>query len=347
MPSSDLPVYRIVNGKRERVPGDVRDSHRRYSSTHDENGNNIHLEYTDEQERERDEEERVWKEQAPQRAAEAKRREEESRKFRESLTYQKRVVAFLDVLGWAEALKRSTSDAEYAKDLGVAIAGLGQHVAMADWMRGTGGGFPGDPQITQFSDSLLISVLPEKGLGLSSLFSTIRVIGMQLAQAGLLVRGGIAYGDLIHKGSMVYGQALVDAYKLESERAVHPRIVLSDDLARELSSGQNIYDREGNLIEVWNSWVQDFGDRLTFMDFLAPWPRVFDPDPVFFAAQLRPYKKILEANLSNPSLHVRAREKYLWLARYFNWTLDRYPVTDIPKFEDPMFVFANPPKKFR
>ncbi|MBQ0822696.1 hypothetical protein KBI52_21145 [Microvirga sp. HBU67558] len=347
MSSTDLPLYRLVNGKLERVQGDTRDPNKRYAHVAEADGRQYVREFTEDEERQADEDQRRWLEEAPQREAEAKQQEEAHRRLRESLVYQKRIIAFLDVLGWGKAIEKSASDPDYARDLGVAIAGLEQHATMANSMKDMGG-FPGDLQVTQFSDSIVISVSTEDSawqFGLHSLLSSIRFITSQLANANLLVRGGVAFGDLIHKGTMVYGPALVEAYRLESIRAVHPRIVLSDELASEWGHGERIYDRQNKLVEVRNSWVQDFADQQTFLDFLAPWPEGLEPNPPLFTAQLRPYQKIVGNSLQDSKLDVRTREKYLWLARYFNWTLDRFPVTDIPKFEYPLFGFRSAPGK--
>jgi hypothetical protein len=44
---------------------------------------------------------------------------------------------------------------------------------------------------------------------------------------GMLVRGGLSRGKLYHRGRVVVGEAMVDAYRLESEVARHPLVVVS------------------------------------------------------------------------------------------------------------------------
>jgi hypothetical protein len=44
---------------------------------------------------------------------------------------------------------------------------------------------------------------------------------------GLLIRGGMTIGKLYHQEGVVFGQGLVDAYRLESEVAIYLRVVLS------------------------------------------------------------------------------------------------------------------------
>jgi hypothetical protein len=44
---------------------------------------------------------------------------------------------------------------------------------------------------------------------------------------GMLVRGGVTIGKLHHSGGVVFGEAMVDAYRLESRVASYPRVVVS------------------------------------------------------------------------------------------------------------------------
>jgi hypothetical protein len=62
---------------------------------------------------------------------------------------------------------------------------------------------------------------------------------LALATNGVLVRGGICIGDLFVRAgkTMLFGPALVKAYKLESEYAVYPRIIIDRDLIWEAEKG--------------------------------------------------------------------------------------------------------------
>jgi hypothetical protein len=46
-------------------------------------------------------------------------------------------------------------------------------------------------------------------------------------EVGLLVRGGLSRGKLYHRGRVVVGEAMVDAYRLESKVARNARVVVS------------------------------------------------------------------------------------------------------------------------
>lgn len=57
------------------------------------------------------------------------------------------------------------------------------------------------------------------------------------------MRGGISSGWCYHEDSIVFGQAMIDAYELESQVAHVPRIVFSDEVAELLSE----FDREHHV----------------------------------------------------------------------------------------------------
>jgi hypothetical protein len=99
------------------------------------------------------------------------------------------------------------------------------------------------PAISGFSDNIVISY------PLSSLFSNgrlderfgslvvlgqfqklVSIIAAAALRIALLVRGGATIGKLFHAQGVVFGDALVDAYRVESKVAKYPRVVLSHSI---------------------------------------------------------------------------------------------------------------------
>ena len=64
--------------------------------------------------------------------------------------------------------------------------------------------------------------------------STVAERGIRL---GLLMRGGLSFRELFHGDDVVFGEALVDAHRLESEVAIFPRIIVSDRLLDQFRDG--------------------------------------------------------------------------------------------------------------
>ena len=64
--------------------------------------------------------------------------------------------------------------------------------------------------------------------------------------SGYAVRGGIAKGDLVHRGSIIYGPALNVAYRIEKEIAIYPRVIVDKELAQQLPDRQFFYEDPNN-----------------------------------------------------------------------------------------------------
>ena len=62
------------------------------------------------------------------------------------------------------------------------------------------------------------------------------ILAVEALSLDLLIRGGAAIGPLHHENGVVIGKAMVEAYRLESELANYPRIVISPELCAEIKS---------------------------------------------------------------------------------------------------------------
>jgi len=62
---------------------------------------------------------------------------------------------------------------------------------------------------------------------------------LDLLRQGVLTRGGITKGLLYHSSNIAFGPALIEAYRLESEVAVYPRVVLDPTLTKSIVDNQD------------------------------------------------------------------------------------------------------------
>jgi hypothetical protein len=144
------------------------------------------------------------------------------------------------------------------------------------------------PEITTFSDNIVVSYPdgpPEGYQGFRKLSpwwaatvcsDSVRILSGVAEAAlriGLLIRGGLSFGQLYHQKGVVFGDALVDAHSLERDIAVFPRVVVSDRVLRKLT------DPPPEAAEVLR---QDADDRwhldyvtgmLSRADQAIPWKR--------------------------------------------------------------------------
>lgn len=65
-----------------------------------------------------------------------------------------------------------------------------------------------------------------------ALYNTLSIL-TKFLQEKMIFRGGIAYGDVYYDDnrSMFFGEAINKAYQLESTVAIHPRIIIEDEVA--------------------------------------------------------------------------------------------------------------------
>jgi len=83
--------------------------------------------------------------------------------------------------------------------------------------------------IVQFSDSIVISTLYERD-SFHEFISSVSAYQKFLMRQGFLCRGGVAVNKHYSKSSFVFSPALIEAYKVESEKAIYPRVVVSEDV---------------------------------------------------------------------------------------------------------------------
>jgi len=138
-------------------------------------------------------------------------------------SFENRIVVFIDILGFAEKINQAKSDPLYLNNLCKALYSIQCYIKEAE----TDLEFNKETtSITQFSDSVVISVKLENSYDILAIFKLLKRIQVNLVQDQILIRGGIVKGDLIHNKDLLLGPGLVDAYYLESKCAQYPRILI-------------------------------------------------------------------------------------------------------------------------
>lgn len=145
-------------------------------------------------------------------------------------SYKKSVVAFMDILGFEALVKNIDDDPKLHETV---YNSLSKIHAIANKIDN-----PNFPDINQnlnvsvFSDCIAITCDMEE---IGHLFWTCGHLQADLMFNGVLLRGGISYGKVIHEGNLLYGKGLIDAYKLESKAASYPRIIFDPILIDSLA----------------------------------------------------------------------------------------------------------------
>ena len=178
---------------------------------------------------------------------------------------------------------------------------------------------PGSPWPAAFFSDSLVIVAPittgdvdgEEALG--GLIAQTAWLQWDLTVRGFFVRGGITVGKVHLREGLLFGPALVDAYDIESRRAVHPRIVLGgparDVMGRSLSS----YAQPAAAPHNWELLRDDDGE--VFVDYITAGVTdgVIDPE-----ADLKTHRDLIATRLTESRRSGRVWEKYKWAADYHN-----------------------------
>jgi hypothetical protein len=168
------------------------------------------------------------------------------------ICYENHIVAFVDILGFKEIIKQSERSLKKMQLIFQTLEFLKKRESPNKWtlqLIEIEDDFQNRPinnfdikhllACTSFSDSIVVSVKCNElntNEIVSTLIANLSYIGAKLMTEGILLRGGITIGKLIHQNNgILMGQALIDAYQLESNSAKFPRILISNKLIDQLN----------------------------------------------------------------------------------------------------------------
>ncbi|WP_077531056.1 hypothetical protein [Vreelandella utahensis] len=209
--------------------------------------------------------------------------------------YRDSYVAFLDILGMKELIKRPYGDLRAIFNAAESGRELYSRIQIP-------GGSPFISEehlkMTIMSDALVLSIDSEIGYAFSKLIGFSSYLISSLLNAldiPVFLRGGIARGPIYQDSNTVFGPGLVGAYTIENNVAKSMRCVVSPDLDQDTSVQEY-------LITSGCALVVDPEDELRFIDFAKP----------DICDRLKKYSsEILESDVNGS-----VKEKYRWLLRY-------------------------------
>ena len=134
----------------------------------------------------------------------------------------------------------------------------------------------------------------------------------------ILVRGGIVVGDAVRSYGRFFGQGIIDAYDVESQQALYPRIVVHASVFEELKRNPKVWthgdDEDAELKAVKGLLHHDEENGLYYIDYLRVMENEFDY-PEMYPQYLQDYRdKICE--LMSETTHPGAHSKLEWMKRY-------------------------------
>lgn len=208
------------------------------------------------------------------------------------------VVGFFDILGFSSMVEEDSKSPE-PKYLPIILEVL--EALTADHK--TSG-----LEVRIFSDSIIVTA-PLSPLSVIDVIETAARLQRLFLQRGILLRGGIAFGKHYAKSNVMFSQALINAYHIESKIARFPRIVIQEDTLNFAWHHESSNDELQSRIR--NSVLVD-RDRALFVNYLsAETLNILTPNiRTCIEANTKPVETVLE--------------KMRWLLDYQNYCSGMY-----------------------
>lgn len=155
----------------------------------------------------------------------------------------------------------------------------------------------------------------------------------EMALQGFFIRGGLSVGNLFVDDNSVYGEALIDAYELESKVAVNPIVVLCDNTMKFVDHHIGYYYGE-SAPQVRHVLVN--ADGRYFINYLSECILETDDGEELHADSLRKHKEQIELALSLYAGQAAVFAKFSWLSAYHNYFCES--VSSYPGYSDALKI---------
>lgn len=234
-------------------------------------------------------------------------------------------ICYIDILGYKDIIKY-TDEQNFLEKINEAYRKTYEHSRKNLHIRKQNG----ETKILRnhikvFSDNIIIAIPKTKDIDIDiDIFQyTILLIGflqLEFIKMGILIRGSITSGTLYINSNYVFGSGLIQAYRLENEISIFPRIIIDRKLITFISNMKNILKKDIDgytfihyliLTKIPNGNAdEDIEIINTFNKLVISKPLPFE--------HLQIHKSLIENGISLYSAKERVLQKYLWCREYHN-----------------------------
>ena len=237
-------------------------------------------------------------------------------------------VCHADILGWSERSLKAIRDGTAEEFLQKAQSTLKQahRWVRKEVLKRVFGKQEPSYQVRTFTDNVVVSQAlrtPDYDAGEPEFAGMLWVLQMYqalLSSKGFPVRGGIAAGMHYMDRDFAFGDALVEAVRME-EPGSPPRIVLAPSVMRLLGRQLRFYGGDIQDIPHYNDLLMD-GDGVVFLNYLSVAFSALPDGPIWLDL-LSDHKEAIQRALRETVSSPRVNEKYRWMAGYHNFVCDR------------------------
>lgn len=246
------------------------------------------------------------------------------------MKYENRIVLFLDILGFKniidktveknveneKAIEKLYNDLEEIKTFLIERLKTNKSLIYKE---------NNSVKVTQFSDSIIISFESDNNATLLILIKTIKELIMNLVNKGILCRGAISYGKLIHNEKIIFGPALNDAYETETKAAIYPRIILDKSIIELGSISKKSKEKFFTKEDIIMNDLSKDTDEKYFINYFSK--NIFD---YYNVTNIESYLTNLRTIIINGSKSSKPdiKIKYGWMKNKYNLLIERLKSED-------------------
>jgi len=154
--------------------------------------------------------------------------------MKENELYTESLVAFLDILGFSDAINAAQADQAATQSIAHALDKVQERAAFIE--KGAKGAWQMDFRVLAFSDSIVISCPQISEQSFIYMAHIIAAIQMDMMQLQFFIRGAISAGAHYEKEHVFFGPAFIRAHELEKQ-SVWPRIIVDTVVLQKLNQG--------------------------------------------------------------------------------------------------------------
>ena len=246
--------------------------------------------------------------------------------------YRPAVITFLDVLGFRERVAASRDATDIRRILSRLRSFAAGDEADSEGLLEEADGYEVTRSIA-FSDSVVRIRFYDTEYPSGALFhevlSLLHVQSEMMAD-DVLVRGGCTVGDIYLEGDLAFGPGFNRAYDLESQFANVPRIVIGPEAFTALRNDPRLVAEDHEADEDIASirrMLKRSDDGFWFVDYLQAMRSELD-EPEKHPELVAQHRALIISGATAAPENSRVLQKYLWLARYLNDTIERCGLPD-------------------
>jgi len=236
--------------------------------------------------------------------------------------YEDRVLAYFDILGFSEAIKKTIdkdkeieTETKRIDDILENLLDIKRNASLDKSIS--------NKVISYFSDCIAISYPMTEESGIFHIICDILFRCLNILQKGFLMRGAITCDKLYHSEEKIFGPAMIKAVEMEKNLAIYPRIITYDTIFSIAEKYPSKLPSKKEQLRVINKLLFKDFDGLYFINYFDGINYVVGDDGgiLVYLESLRARITELREKMNNDE---KTKSKYLWLKEKYNTVLAYY-----------------------